>query len=870
MVLHSNFSAQGSQMGLSKGYIDSYSPRRKKMFLILATVMLIVDLIMDAVNPLFTPSQYEQKSRNLDYILLPSLFFLYLFSYSTFVTQVKIFQKMRLVFILRSISVLILSVHVYIICFYQIKHALTSGLEDSWINACSALSRVVYILLVIIIISPSLYLKPIVVLCFYLGMLTAYISVGYYKLWWIIMRDIASLIFALALVAFQSISKWTLSRKTMGLEEWNNVYKEILDENPSFIAVISDDGNLIYSNRGFRDATHNDINTFLKAVTGLKLRDPFGACLNGSELNIDSPPNALSPSNSEKRFIRPKSYVQKKMSIKGTRSTMMTFPHLGAVVDHYRELLTAEYLSKDDQIIFDGKLDVCAGTSGVFRMNRDTRSGSINKIKHTLSFEIIIRPLVKYKNLILILNDTTERDLVVSLENNSEYKDKVLASVSHELRTPLNWNLGFLQTALNSDKITNEMKNKLIAPAFRSGKILKYVIDDILDYSHIQSEGIRLNMKEKPLIETLNYCIELVRDAFKAKNLSLNVKVGPGFPELFRTDHERLTQLLLNLLTNALKFTMTGGVMIGATWLGDSKAEIKVQDTGIGIRQQSIPRLLEEKFSNKKTVNSRDVQSKGVGLGLKIAHKLGQILEGNDEGGIQIYSDYGKGSSFYFVLKHRTDEMSSVELSEIMEEIKEEDNDLRLPHNSFTSAVGSILSHREVPHEHLNEDEIVYHKPLKDYFKIKKAHKIASPKSPQPERIISARSREMPKVLIVDDDPFNILVLEALLNQSGILKDSANNGEEAIQKVLKKPDGYGLIFMDCQMPVMDGFEATTLLIQKMKKGEIPKIPIIGCTAFSGQEKLKKCLSHGMNEVMFKPVMKDRVFEIIKKYMEMKK
>ena len=105
------------------------------------------------------------------------------------------------------------------------------------------------------------------------------------------------------------------------------------------------------------------------------------------------------------------------------------------------------------------------------------------------------------------------------------------------------------------------------------------------------------------------------------------------------------------------------------------------------------------------------------------------------------------------------------------------------------------------------------------------------------------------------------------LTQLGATTESVNNGKQAIDKVLENPNAYQLIFMDCQMPVMNGYEASFHLTQKMQEGEIPEIPIIGCTAFSAKDRIEECLNCGMKEVVNKPVMMKRLKEVFSKYIE---
>jgi len=169
-----------------------------------------------------------------------------------------------------------------------------------------------------------------------------------------------------------------------------------------------------------------------------------------------------------------------------------------------------------------------------------------------------------------------------------------------------------------------------------------------------------------------------------------------------------------------------------------------------------------------------------------------------------------------------------------------------------------------VPPEHYEEDyEPPSPMPLKDYFKIRMTARTDTNRSEI--RTLLEQKKLQKKVLIVDDDPLNILVLKSFLDQFGIEREAAINGEDAISKIISKPFHFSLILMDCQMPIMDGFEAARKLTKRMKSGELPKIPIVGCTAFNGQDKLTECLKSGMEEVISKPVIKEKLRAILTKY-----
>ena len=154
--------------------------------------------------------------------------------------------------------------------------ALDSDHRTDWSLVNISLSESVYVVLACQIINPTWYLKSIIAVSFYLGMLVAHIKAGHSALVWIIFRHLTSLLFTIALLVFQSKSQMRLFQKTVALEEFNQVYKNILDKNPSCMAVINTKGKLVYSNKGFQHLVKDNIDEFFKSVTTLKLRDTLG------------------------------------------------------------------------------------------------------------------------------------------------------------------------------------------------------------------------------------------------------------------------------------------------------------------------------------------------------------------------------------------------------------------------------------------------------------------------------------------------------------------------------------------------------------------------------------------------------------------
>ncbi len=179
------------------------------------------------------------------------------------------------------------------------------------------------------------------------------------------------------------------------------------------------------------------------------------------------------------------------------------------------------------------------------------------------SLEVKISFVQHFENyyIILILRDTTQRDLLVMLEETNKYKDQLLASVSHELRAPLNGNINLVESAINSPKIPESLKETLLIPALRSSKFLLHMINDILDMSQIKEKKLRLVFQSDNLKQTLKSTAQLVELQVSKKGVQLVLELDPALPKAFTTDHIRLSQIVLNLLTNAIKFTKEGTII---------------------------------------------------------------------------------------------------------------------------------------------------------------------------------------------------------------------------------------------------------------------------------------------------------------------
>jgi len=617
-----------------------------------------------------------------------------------------------------------------------------------------------------------------------------------------------------------SLFRWKIFTKRVENEAWNHIHKLILNKVPNPIAVLDVNGELIYTNPDFDKLSNQDIEVFSRRIINLKRRSK------------EAPADTAVATRMNTSFIAVNDINNTGNNHFFDQSSDEEIPNLEQLLILAREFLKQGQIQDEDYYIFDGKYD------------------------QQQSYEITISFMLECEKIILILRNTTDQARLITLENNSQYKDKLLASVSHELRTPLNGNLSLIEASLGHEAIPHDVKESYLIPAYRSGKLLLHLINDILDYSQIAAKKLRLNFEKFDIKNTIKGCYQLLELQAKRKNIDFNLIFEEDQEEIsdFTTDHDRLRQIILNLLSNALKFTFKGGITLRVKTLSKKCLGIKVQDTGIGIKPEHLKNLFRE-FTRLDDPEQLGINTRGVGLGLTIADKLAKVLGPSDPpttaAGIKVESQYGKGSCFSFIIEDKTVEDNPGRQDGLVLGLKNFDSDEaseNLHENSFS----------EVP---------------KGLTPAHFANRCSSIKSPF-QRLLSeeteapfkneSQGHTTKKLLIIDDEPFNILALESLLKGHNFLIETAYNGKEAIEKIsgVATP-GYDLIFMDCQMPILDGFEATKQLKVMMDTNKIPQIPIVGCTAFNSKEDINLCLEVGMSQVIKKPLSKAGVEQIIK-------
>ena len=406
-----------------------------------------------------------------------------------------------------------------------------------------------------------------------------------------------------------------------------------------------------------------------------------------------------------------------------------------------------------------------------------------------------------------ILIDITEKKNNESIVKEKELaeaankaKSEFLANMSHEIRTPLNGIIGYTDLLMNS-KLGSTQK-QYMNTINQSANILMEVVNDILDFSKIESGKLELNIEKYSIEDIILQIKELVNYQAHSKNLEINYNINEDVPKYIWIDYIRLKQVLINLLTNAIKFTHTGSIDLTISTLGLHKNKtilrFSVKDTGIGIRK-SNQKIIFQAFSQEDSSTTKKFG--GTGLGLTISNQLLSLMDSK----LQINSQYKVGSTFFFDIK------------------------------------------------------------LKSSNKTKHAKLIDSQKVISENRILQFENEE-PKILIVEDNKINMLLTKTLVRQiipKCIIFESSD-GEKALEKLLQiNPD---IIFMDIQMPLINGYEATK---QIRKIDQFKDTIIIALTAGTIMGEKEKCIEAGMNDYVSKPIVKKTLEDILEKWLRPK-
>jgi len=507
--------------------------------------------------------------------------------------------------------------------------------------------------------------------------------------------------------------------------------------------------------------------------------------------------------------------------------------------------------------------------------------------------------------IILLVRDVTEKEIIKQMEEKERSQSRVLASVSHEFRTPLNGIMGMLENL--KEEISHDLRQTYLMPAYNSAKLLLTLVNDILDFHQIKEKKfilipVRFNLRKK-----IEESLSLISTQAKARGLNLKVDFDSQMPKYICNDPNRVQQVVNNLLGNAIKFTLEGSITIRVEPYSENKIVIRVIDTGIGIEPVNIEKLFTA-FGKVDSKVNRELNPQGVGLGLTISNSLAKVLCSEKSiSGLNVTSQVKKGTTFWFVIDDLNYEIDLFELDDEDDDIKnlnQNVEDVMRKFNIFKDNIASnSVFHFATTATSLKDTHSPGYKgqilpssmgssvqdsPTKGDFQIDLEKEKKSANMMRKNVLkrnnatydnlgkifqkIKEKSGFIPAILLADDDEINHMVFRNYLSHFEVEVHSAYNGKQALQKIQKRREigetqQFILVFLDVEMPVMNGIQCAKELKVLIDKGEIQSIPIIGQSGHGGEEEILQCKEAGMSDYLQKPIAKAKLMEHLAKWLK---
>ncbi|CAD8096461.1 unnamed protein product [Paramecium primaurelia] len=555
---------------------------------------------------------------------------------------------------------------------------------------------------------------------------------------------------------------------------------------------------------------------------------------------------------------------------------------------------------------------------------------------------------------LIIMDDISLQSYLQKLETREKFQVRIIDSFSHELRTPLNSAKLFLDGLINDPSINDHHKYNFIYPASNALKLQAYLIRDIIDFTQFHSQIIKYKFEEFNFEDIVQEVNDIFRPILQMKSLGLHINVKNSVPPLIYSDFDRIMQILVNLISNSIKFSERGLIILEIS-CHETTLTFCVKDQGVGIENDQLQKIQEflKSFNLNRDFSCHDewqglgllvsqmnlfklaplsntqlrINSNGLGEGTQITFKIRTTQSSNTQilGGTIIkrqslrtaytVPDLCMGIQGILIINNPKcdDLMFDKQLQQIPIRHHSSIANYFRPQqstgllNQYVQQETDIMQEEDTQRGNLQDNLLKLNKTGKSFSifinnkdlkekSIKRRKKssfsiseidIQSNKRPNTliSRLIQREEQEIEmeekfenlqfpcqcaRILSVDDDLFNQKALQVIIGQMGFRLLIAYNGYQAIELIqsTEKCSEYCRLFhfilMDCQMPIMDGWTTTKILMDLIRDKIIPDIPIIGLTAFNSAEDINRCLEVGMRDVLTKPLNINQLKQVLLK------
>lgn len=502
-----------------------------------------------------------------------------------------------------------------------------------------------------------------------------------------------------------------------------------------------------------------------------------------------------------------------------------------------------------------------------------------------------------------------------------EFKHKFLTSMSHEFRTPMNGIIGFVDLLGRTE--TSRIQQEYVNLISHSAQAMMHNVENLLELAQIESKQIQLSEQRINLIDMMENFSYSFCDDSKHKGLQLLFYIDPLLPREIMGDENKIKKVLDNLIKNAIKYTDVKGqvyIEIRANDIGKKKeilVEYSVADTGVGIDHDRLSSIIRP-FASAKENQSRGKD--GLGVGLSVCYKLTEMMGAK----LKVATEVGKGSRFSFAVRHKTTHESyfdfvkgskvaiwgedhyTVLYSKLLKEY--------LDHFGVEVIEIDGLANKKLKHcdavfivtDHLSRSRV---KTIKSHYKNLQIVPVINPQNEMkfaeiidevddllvkpllPNKVYETLSvvwKKVPKeflkkvilkpqkpkkplldltILVAEDNPINLKLIETLLSQYKLKVRTVVNGKEAVD-VYDKEKNFDLVFMDIDMPVMDGITATRMIKEINKRDSREHIPVIALTAHGLSGDRERIIGAGLDDHFPKPLDRAKLELVLKQYLDL--